>query len=96
MTTTTNEITLYEAETDYYATIEDMIDEEIEAEVSGHAGHVKEQLAAYHRYCELADNGAECIVCHWRKMGTEGDISYGSGMCEKCCDMALSLQAGLR
>lgn len=57
-----------------------------------------EQEAAQRQYwsemCERADNGDLCIVCNWRKMDTEGGDGYGSGMCPKCADDALSMMGG--
>lgn len=65
--------------------------EELEAEVSGHAQSVKEAYAEYRRYIALAESGALCVVCGWRKMAVEGELGAGQGLCESCADEALSI-----
>lgn len=77
MTTTTNEITFQEAQDEYFADIEDMIDEEIEAEVEADKAAVKAQAKCYERL-----NGLEvqCSVCQWRRADAVTQI------CEHCQD----------
>jgi hypothetical protein len=66
-------------------------DDEMEEMIALQAAHVKERLAEYTRYCEMADEGQLCEACKWRRMDEEGGIGYGSGLCEKCADEALSI-----
>jgi hypothetical protein len=90
MTQNIAEIELWEAEPD----IEDMIDAEIEQEVSGYAAVVKERYQEHLRWCEIADAGGMCRSCLIRRMATDEDLGYGAGYCSHCMDLALEQMGG--
>lgn len=91
--------TQFSRDLDRYLTTEpEPIDEEWDANWMAQFEQSEDSREAEKQYRlemeERALAGELCICCHWRKMGGEGDLSFGSGYCEKCFDQAWSLMGG--